>query len=458
MNIRTALAITACRASRALLRRLGKGGTNLPGEIALKICPDILKRLSEGVSVIIITGTNGKTTTARMVEQMLIDSGVSYFANKSGANLMAGITAEFAIHSSARSGKCKCDVALIESDEAALKYVCGFVDAKVIAVTNVFRDQLDRYGEVTHTVENIRLGMEKCPDAIVCLNADDPLSGGLGRTRSGRVSYYGVDVPVYRETFRETSDAAYCRICGGKLSYDYVTYAHLGGFRCPSCGAARPEPELRVTELSVSDGDHSLVTVTADGISHEISINLPGAYNIYNAVCALSVGRAFGLDHEVIATSLSSFEGGFGRLEDFKLGDTPARMILVKNPAGCDQAIHFLAESPVPLVMAFCLNDKAQDGKDISWIWDAGFENLKGLGDKLVRVYASGIRAEDMALRLYYAGIDPEKIVTEKDKNKLIDLLTEEKEKVIIVPTYTAMLSVRGLIAERFGYKEYWEL
>ena len=212
MKLRVATAICVCKLSRFAIRLLGRGGTDMPGRLALKVCPDLLGHLAKDVTTLIVTGTNGKTTTSRMIEQAWIDAGISYFANKSGANLLSGVTAEFAMHSTL-GGKCKFTHALIESDEAAFKAISKYVDAKVIVVTNIFRDQLDRYGEVTHTRNNIKIGIEHSPNAQLCLNADDSLTASLAEEVPNPVLYYGVNTPIYRDRVQELSDAPYCLHC-----------------------------------------------------------------------------------------------------------------------------------------------------------------------------------------------------------------------------------------------------
>ena len=229
------IAVLACKLCRSLIRLLGRGGTDFPGRVALKLCPNLLGELAKNVTTVIVTGTNGKTTTSRMIEQSWQDAGISYFANKSGANLLSGVTAEFAVHS-ALTGRCRYSHALIEADEAALKFISKYVNAKVIVFTNVFRDQLDRYGEVTHTLEKLRIGAQNSPNAILCLNADDSLITSLHDDVPNPVIFYGVDTPIYETQVTEVSDAPYCIKCKREYEYDFVTYGHLGGYRCPHCG------------------------------------------------------------------------------------------------------------------------------------------------------------------------------------------------------------------------------
>ncbi|MBQ7255056.1 MAG: DUF1727 domain-containing protein [Oscillospiraceae bacterium] len=455
-KLRIILAIFACNLVKKLIRLLGRGGTDFPGRVALKICPDLLGHMAKGVTTIFVTGTNGKTTTSRMIEQVLADSEISYFANKSGANLLSGVTAEFAAHCTL-SGKCRYQYALIETDEAAFKHISKFVHAKAVVVTNVFRDQLDRYGEVSHTLENIRLGIEGCPDAVVCLNADDSLCTSLADVLPNEIVYYGVNVPIYVSRVFELSDAKYCIRCKHAYEYRYVTYGHLGGYYCPNCGFERPKPLVAVTEVTKSDAEGSDVTITVGDTPYSARINLPAGYNIYNGCAAMAISHVMGFDLKVASLALGHFTCGFGRMEKFHIGSADLRMILIKNPAGCNQVLNFLSSISEPYVFTACLNDRAQDGKDISWIWDVDFERLAEMGDKLSAIYVSGVRAEELAMRFYYAGVPREKLHVEKNYDLLTDALTAQPLPVYIMPTYTAMMDLRGVISKKYGFKAFWE-
>ena len=456
MQLRTGMAVAACKLARFGLRLLGRGGTDFPGRIALKLCPDLLGRLAKDVTVVIVTGTNGKTTTSRMLEQAVADAGISYLANRSGANLLSGVTAEFCA-ASTLGGKCTKPFALIEADEAAFKAISTFVDAKAIVVTNVFRDQLDRYGEVTHTLDNIRIGISHSPNATVCLNADDSLVASLAEELPNPVIYYGVDTPIYRERVTEVSDAPYCIHCKHEYVYDFVTYGHLGSFRCPHCGYARPTPEVAVTQVYRTDAEGSHVCISVDGAHYDTQISLPGGYNIYNACATMAMGRAIGLDPAVTSAALGHFSCGFGRMEKFEIQGHSLRMILIKNPAGCNQVLNFLTAVQEPVLFAACLNDRAQDGKDVSWIWDVDFERLTAMGDNLSAIYVSGERAEDMALRFRYAGIPAEKLRIYKDYGELMDAILAQDRPAYLMPTYTAMLGLREKISKTYGFKDFWE-
>ena len=456
MKIKVFFAVLSCKLSRFAIRLLGRGGTDFPGRIALKLCPDLLGYLAKDVTTVIVTGTNGKTTTSRMIEQALTDSGISFFANKSGANLLSGVTAEFAMHSSL-GGKCRYPYALIEADEAAFKAISRYVNAKAVVVTNVFRDQLDRYGEVTHTLENIHIGISHCKNAVLCINADDSLSRSLADTVENHVIFYGVDTPIYQSRVQELSDAPYCIRCKHEYVYDYVTYGHLGGYHCPNCGYGRPDTDVSVTKVLSTDTESSHVVMRADGNDYDTQINLPGGYNIYNACATMACGKALGLDLKTVSSSLSAFSCGFGRMEKFEINGTSLRMILIKNPAGCNQVLNFLSGIQEPSVFVVCLNDRAQDGKDVSWIWDVDFERIAAMGDQLTEILVSGIRADDMAMRFKYAGVPVDKLRVIKDYGELVKACISQKHPVYIMPTYTAMLGLREKISKTYGFKDFWE-
>ena len=454
--IRTVLAISACKLTRLALRLLHRGGTALPGKVALRLCPDLLGRLGRDVQVLLVTGTNGKTTTARMLEQAFADAGLPCFANRSGSNLIQGITAEFA-ENATLTGRPKKKYAVIECDEAASKAVLGQLRPQVILVTNVFRDQLDRYGEITHTLESIYQGLSHVPEATLCLNADCSLTASLQRRLPNPVRFYGVNVPLYKDPVRELSDASHCLFCKTEYEYDLVTYGHLGSFRCPKCGYSRPLPQVAVTEVLEQTADGSRVRMLCDGAEALVHINLPAGYNIYHAVGAVAALTAMGFTLDAAVAAVGHFHCGFGRMEKFQLGSNPVRMILVKNPAGCNQVLNFLSSLDSPALFVICLNDNYADGTDVSWIYDVEFEKLLELGDRLTGVLVSGKRCWDMALRLKYAGIPKEKLQVIEDYDALIQAMARQSSPVIVMPTYTAMLDLRAKLSRVCGGKDFWE-
>ncbi len=456
MNLKTILAVSICKASGAVLRLLGRGGTNLPGKLALKIHKGILGELSKNVNVTVVTGTNGKTTTSRMIEQAFSDAGLDYFANRSGANLLTGIIAVFAQHCTI-SGKCRYAHALIECDEAAFRTASRYLPVKALVVNNIFRDQLDRYGEITHTLEAIRAGISNIPGAVLCLNADCSLTASLAEGVSNPIVWFGVNVPIYKDAVHELSDAPYCIRCKTEYEYSYITYGHLGGFRCPKCGYQRREPGVAVTKVIETGTDSSDIELSFNGRIHEVHVNLPGGYNIYNAAAAASAAMLAKIPEDTITSALAQFECGFGRAEQFVLGRCRARMMLVKNPAGFNQVISLIAHSGESCQLAFLLNDRFADGRDISWIWDVDFEALAAQRERFTRIFVSGVRADDMALRLKYAGFPAERLKVIREYPALLDEIGGSDTQAFLMPTYTAMFDLRNEIGHRTNVKAFYE-
>ena len=456
MNIRAFFAILLCKLLRGISRVLHRGGTAMPGRWALKLCPNLLEILARDVKTVAITGTNGKTTSARMIEQAFAQQGLSYFANRSGANLISGITTEFVMNSSL-GGKCRKEYAVIECDEAAAVRVFGQLKPRVIVVTNLFRDQLDRYGEVTHTLENIRSGISGAPDAVLCLNADCSLTASLADDLPNRAVLFGINqgaVPSGEKS--ELSDASHCIRCKHEYSYDYITYGHLGGFRCPHCGYRRHDPEYAVTDVTAQTAEGSSIILSVHGKRYLAEVNLPALYNVYNAAGAVAAVSERGLATESAVAAVGSFKCGFGRMEQFALGAGGTKMMLVKNPAGCNQVIEFLENIKEKFVLVVCLNDRGADGTDISWIWDANFEGLTKMAGALEKVIVSGDRAADMAVRIKYAGVKAEFIEIERDYETLVRWIEGQDRPVFLMPTYTAMLELRETVIRHCGGDEFW--
>jgi len=455
-RLRIILAIFVCKFLRITLRAIRRGGTALPGHIAVIICPELLKHLAEGVDCIAVTGTNGKTTSARMLEQFFIESGAGFITNKSGSNLMRGITAEFALNSSL-TGKPKFKYAIVECDEAAAKKVFEYLDPKVLLVTNVFSDQLDRFGNIGTTLDNIKAGVRSSQGAVVCLNADDSLTSSIADDVGNKIVYFGVDKEIYLSRPDEVSDAPRCIRCETEYEYDYITYGHLGGFRCPACGYARKSPDVAVAEILAQDADTQTIKLIAFGEETEVVINLPGGYNIYNAAGAIAAALAAGFPIDAAKAAMQNFECGFGRMEKMVINGIPLRMILVKNTAGCNQALNYLSGLSGDALLALCINDRIADGTDISWIQDVNFEMIPGMNICRRGVYVSGTRGSDMAKRLESAGIPPEQVrIFDKPAGMLAAVL-DSTAPVYVLPTYTAMLELRGIISRKYGVKEYWK-
>ena len=456
MNLRIVLAISACKLTRFVIRALGRGGTALPGKIAIKICPDLLKRLAKDVECVAITGTNGKTTSARMLEQFFIDSGASYFSNKSGSNLIQGITAEFALNATA-TGKPKHGSAIIECDEGASKKVFEYMNPKLVLITNVFSDQLDRFGDIKTVLESIKTGVRNSPNAVLCLNADDPLTSTVANDVPNRVVYFGVDKEIFESFEDEPKESANCSRCNAEYVYEYRTYGHLGGFNCPSCGYARKYPDIAVTGITARNADSQTIELRIHNKTTDITISLPGMYNIYNAAGVIAAAGELGFSMDAAKDAMLRFECGFGRMEKLNLGNLPARIILVKNKIGCDQAINYILGLSGDILLSICLNDRIADGTDISWIEDVGFEKLPYIDERLRGVFVAGTRANDMASRLRRAGLPDNLVHVFYDMDELLDAILKQESPVYIMPTYTAMLELRIRIGRRFDIKKYWE-
>ncbi len=460
MNIRLRLTLLITKGMISLLRLLKKGGTTLPGEIAYRLYPGIIKKLSKDIKTIMVTGTNGKTTTTRIIGQMFDDNNIKYLTNKSGANLVNGIASTF-IDAVDLSGKKNHDIALLEIDEAAFNLIADHIKPDVLVVTNFFRDQLDRYGELYSTLNSVKSGIQKSPNTTLILNADDSLCASLGTEHKGKTLYYGFDETAYEENSEfENTDASFCIYCKNKYEYSNHVYGHLGGFACNKCGYKKPETRISCSKVIKLNSSNTQVEISIENKKYDATVNLPGLYNVYNALSAVSSAYYLNMNIDRIIPSLQTFECGFGRMETINANGKLIKMILVKNPTGFNQVLDFLLTEEKNINIAFIINDKIADGTDVSWLWDVDFEKLKHIEDKVYNFFGAGIRAEDMSVRLKYAGIESKKIIKIKNNSDLIEKGLEsinENESFYILPTYTSMLNIRGLLVEKFNLKEFWK-
>lgn len=417
-----------------ILNITGKGATSLPGKLALKLKPGILFHLSRGVYCICVTGTNGKTTTCAMIEHGLKSNNIPCFINKSGANMLGGVATVF-IKNANLFGKPKCRYAVLECDENSLPLITNSINAKIIVVTNIFRDQLDRYAEVNTTFDKIKQGIENSPNATIVLNADCPLTYSLKFHCKNNVVSFGVNgngkgnVP---------SDSPFCPCCSSRLKYNSVMYAQLGDFCCPNCKYKRVTPDLCATYVHGS-------SFILDGKS--ITLSLGGIYNVYNFLSASSVLNLLHLNY----LQLQSFGGSFGRMENFYCDNRKITVMLVKNPVGFSNCLHLAFGRYNNFDSVFALNDNDADGRDVSWIWDVDFSAVKSRKN-----YTVGKRAYDMALRLKYDGIVAT-VIDDEDYSKLIALIKNGNTDFVIFSTYTAMMNLRHLLIENFGGDEFWQ-
>lgn len=441
------LAILTAKLSARILRMFNKGATTFPGKIALHIKYDILNYLSKGVKIICVTGTNGKTTTCALIEHALKSNNLSYFINKSGANMITGVATAFIMNSNLFA-KCKKEYAILECDENSLPLISRYIDAEIVVVTNVFRDQLDRYGEVSYTLSKIKEGIDNMPQSLLVLNGDCPLTYSLADTCSNDYITYGIDSDIGT---LDLSDNRFCPFCSKELDYKSRTFAHLGSFVCNHCSYHRENPSVRVTDIvDVNElGCTFFMQVNHDNKLY--SISLGGIYNVYNFCSAVAVLNALGIND---FAALCDFSGAFGRMERFKNKSQNILLLLVKNPVGLSSCIKYVSKIQNDFDMAFSLNDKEADGTDISWIWDSSFEELK---IKNSSVYTLGRREYDMALRLKYDGLTVTKIIGGEDYEALVDIIKSSKRDFVIFSTYTSMMNMRHKLIEHFGGLEFWQ-
>ncbi|MBR2528280.1 MAG: DUF1727 domain-containing protein [Blautia sp.] len=453
--IRTVLSVAACKLTRFILRKTGRGGTAIPGIVAMKIAGNILLTASEGMEIVVVTGTNGKTTTCNMIEHALTQAGCDCLLNKSGANLLHGIAADL-ISNTSWLGKPKSHYAVLECDEAALKQLVPFISPKAIVVTNLFSDQVDRYGGVENTLKEIRMGVEKSPSSTLVLNAEEPLSASLALNVPNSVVWYGLDKTVGPQGNIDLADAGFCPVCDGSYKYDYHVYAHLGGFYCPKCGYKRKSPDVAVVAIEKKDTTGSTVLMKADDTVQRVVISLPAVYNIYNAAAAVAAAKAMGVSLQKAMDSLASVRSSFGRLESFDLHGNPLQMILVKNPAGCNQAFSYLLGVKEDFTLVLCLNDRTGDGHDISWINATDYEKLCE-DPHVKKIFVCGDRAQDLFERLKKAGAEDGLLQIVTDYQELLKLLLEQKRPIFALPNYTAMMELRQVLVQETGKKDFWE-
>ena len=444
----TLFAIWVAKITRRLSLVLKRGaGTTLPGLVAEKIQPDIISILTNKIrgGVIVITGTNGKTTTAKMLAEILTESGQEVIYNSTGSNLARGV-ASILIQRATIFGRVKGDIAIFEVDEATMPEIVSKMTPKTVLVTNLFRDQLDRYGELDKTAEIIGGALRKIPRAKVLLNADDPLVATLSRYNEN-VVYYGLE-DDYKTKSIGAIDSKDCLGCGHELVYSSRYFGHLGRYKCSNCDFIRPKPTYILSGLKLSVEKSQAVFATPE-VKKEITVNIPGVYNLYNALAAASLANEIGVGAALVESGLNKVSAAFGRMERIKMTDREFYLLLVKNPTGLTQALETLTLDNKPKSILFALNDNYADGTDVSWIWDAEVEIIADLSRLVV---VSGIRAEDMMLRLKYGRFDMTKISMEKNLERAIDQALAEmplNETLYVLPTYTAMLGIRRLLHNR---------
>jgi UDP-N-acetylmuramyl tripeptide synthase len=446
--------IAAARAAGALSRRSGRGGTSLPGKVLMRLEPDAIARLAERLpqGSAVISATNGKTTTAAMVAAILERSGARLVHNRAGANMAGGVAS--VLLGAARGDGIDGDAGLFEVDEFWLDRVVPALRPRALLLANLFRDQLDRYGELETIADRWAAAVAAAAATQLVLNADDPLVADLGRARTaagageGPVTYFGVqDDAVALHGMAHASDSKHCRRCGAPLTYDAVYMGHLGRWRCPNGDTQRPEPSVFATAITLEGTRAARFELHIGGEHATVALPLPGLYNVYNALGAAALTSALGAPLAEIVAGLGSTQAAFGRAETVQIGGRDLAILLVKNPAGANEVLRTLALDPGEHDILAILNDKIADGRDVSWVWDADFE---AIAQTVRLVTCSGTRAAELAVRLKYAGVPAERLHVEHDLETALDAaLAGGDGRLVALPTYTAMLALRELLVAR---------
>ena len=451
--MRLAAEIAAARGVAALSRLVGAGaGMTVPGKLLSKLDPGAIDRLAARLpaGAALVSATNGKTTTAAMAAEILRPR-VRLAHNHSGANLVSGVASTLLAAGGA-------DLALLEVDEGALPEVMRRVRPRAVCLGNLFRDQLDRYGELELVAERWRRAIAELPAAaMLIVNGDDPQVGELARSHQ-RSLVYGLDDPhTARPSLQHAADSKYCVRCGTPYLYAAVYVGHLGDYRCPACGHARPPLDVAGCAVELRGLEGAAFDLVKADARQRVELALPGLYNVYNALGAAALAIALGASLAETADGLARFSAAFGRFERIPVDGKRLLLLLIKNPAGANEAVRTLVDGGGPRLAVIALNDGIADGRDVSWIWDVDFEPLL---EGLERLIAAGDRAAELALRCKYAGFGERGIEVEPDLRRAVDRgleLTPDGAELVVLPTYTAMLAVQRLVAERGLARPYWQ-
>ncbi len=452
MSLRLALETSAARLVGTLSRVAGRGGgTTLPGKLLWKLDPgavdELAARLPQGVAL--VSATNGKTTTTAMAAEILgQDHALAW--NRAGANLLSGLTSALV---EARGS----ELGLFEVDEGALPEALERMRPRALLLGNLFRDQLDRYGELELVAERWRAAIARLPaETTIVVNADDPVVGDLAQGRAHALRF-GLDDPRQSRTgLQHAADSKYCIRCGAPYEFAAAYVGHLGAYTCPACGHGRPALDLAARDIELRGLIGSRFRLVGTHGETEIELALPGLYNVYNALAASALSLALGSTLEAVRSGLARFGAAFGRFERIPTGGKSVVLLLIKNPAGANEVVRTL-ETGVPPVLVIALNDAIADGRDVSWIWDVDFEPLL---EHAGLVIASGDRAAELGLRLTYGGLPQDRLAVVPSLEAALDRgleLTQAGTELVVLPTYTAMLALRKTLEDRGAVRPYWE-
>ena len=470
--------VAAANAVGALARRAGRGGgTSLPGKVLMRVEPHAIgllaSRLEHGN--VVVSATNGKTTTAAMIASILELDGHRLVHNRAGANMAGGVASALAAASRRGGRALDGDLGLFEVDEFWLGSVVDELAPRALLLANLFRDQLDRYGELDTIADRWAEVVARRPAGTrLVLNADDPLVADLARAgaRTDEPTpptataldddpalplHFGVeDDAMAQAELQHASDSKHCRRCGHAYVYEVAYLGHLGRYHCPHCGARRPRPAVAARAVALQGIRSAAFTLDTPAGERRVELPLPGLYNVYNALAAAALTLSLGVDLDTVAAGLAAVEPAFGRAETVLLGGRPTSILLVKNPAGANEVLRTLTLEGGELDLFGVLNDRIADGRDVSWVWDADWELLV---PSVRRMTCSGTRAHELALRMKYAGVDPARLHVVEDLAEGLDAAlaaSPAPTPLYAIPTYTALLALQELLTARGATREFW--
>ena len=453
MSVRTGLAIASCKATHRVMRLMGRTARAMPGMVALGIDPKIVSELAKGYRTIVITGTNGKTTTTHIIQQAVINSygGAAY--DPSSTNLEQGIATTLCLDSTV-GGKHASEWAVIESDEGESKLLLPAMRPEVMVVTNLYRDQVDRYDSWTTARDYIITAAKSSPNTVLVLDADCQVTASIADAVNNKVVWFGVECPVYEEGIADYDESVQCVDCDAELVFNNRTFAHLGDYRCPSCGRVHHTPSIACTGIADRREKSCRLTLRIDGEEHEVEANVRAGYDVYNAVAAVAGLLAVGMSKEDVFGALAHFTHAAHRFEIFDINGTPTRLLLMKNTAGCNQLINMLvSEDEVPRNLVCMLGAEIMDGLTTEWIQDVQWEKLVGPDTQVI---VSGPKYEDMCDRLLRAGVREQNMRTQTDYEALISDIEAIGEPVTVIANCSPIEDLRVHLVKKYSPLDYW--
>jgi UDP-N-acetylmuramyl tripeptide synthase len=455
--------VALARAVAAVSRRAGRGGTSLPGKLLLRMDEHAVARLADRLTLgsVVLSATNGKTTTAAMLAGIAERAGVSLVRNRAGANMEGGVASSL-LDAARQSPDSGAVLGLFEVDEFWLERLVAELHPRVALLGNLFRDQLDRYGELEAIADRWAALVHANAETQLVLNADDPLVADLGRERAN-VLYFGLQDPsIALAGLDHAVDAKHCRRCGSPYTFASVYLGHLGDYHCENCGQRRPIPAVTASQIELLGVRSARFMLSTPIGAAPVALPLPGLYNVYNAVAAAAGAVALELPLQAIVAGLGGAQPVFGRAESLELEGRELRILLVKNPVGANEVLRTLALEQGQHDLLGVLNDNTADGRDVSWIWDADFETIAA---RVRHVTCSGTRAAELGLRLKYAGVQTDRIEVVSDLAQALERALAQRTNnpdggppppLYALPTYTAMLALRRLLAARGLVRSSW--